>query len=124
MSACVLWIDKENAKIFKISANGIVKKQLSHHNVPPIGSHHDNQMHNAENHFYHEVALSVGQVEEFLVFGAGVAKSHFKNHLESHHHSDLFKALIGVETLDSVSDNQILEESRKFFKKYNTFNPL
>jgi hypothetical protein len=122
MSACVLWIDTKTAKIFKISNEGIVKKELSHHEVPPIGARHDQYLINAEKHFYHEVALSIGKPDELLVFGAGVAKNHFKNHLETHHHQDLFKALVGVETLDHLTDNQILEASRKFFKKYHEFH--
>ena len=123
MSACVVWMDSEHAKIFKISAEApVVAKELSHHDVPPIGSRHDNFKHNAEEHFFHNVALEIGNVEELLVFGAGMAKTHFKTHLEKHHHGQLAKSLIGVETLDKLSDNQILEAARKFMKKYNTYN--
>ncbi len=122
MSACVLWIDSEHAKIFKISATGVDKKMMKHHSVNPIGAHHDNHKHNAEEHFFHEVAQELGTVEELLIFGAGVAKSHFKNHLEKHNHNQLTKSLVGIETLDNLSDNQILESARKFFKKYNTYN--
>jgi stalled ribosome rescue protein Dom34 len=122
MSACVVWIDSENAKIFKITEAGIEKKELSGHTVNPIGAHHDNHKHNAEEHFFHDVAAAIGTVEELLVFGAGVAKNHFKTHLEKHHHQQLAKNLVGVEPLDHLTDNQILEASRQFFKKYNAFN--
>lgn len=122
MSACVIWIDSEHAKIFNISASGVKKKLLKRHEVHPNGAHHDTHKHNAEEHFFHEVAMGVGDVEELLVFGSGLAKTHFKTHLEKHHHHELFKHLVGVETLDHLSDNQILEAARKFFKKYNTYN--
>ncbi len=122
MSACVIWMDSEHAKLFKISATGIEKKTLKHHAINPIGAHHDSHKHNAEEHFFHEVATAVGSVEELLVFGAGMAKNHFKNHLEKHHHQQLAKHLVGVETLDQLTDNQILEAARKFFKKYNMYN--
>lgn len=122
MSACVIWLDSEHAKIFKISASGIEKKEMKHHSVNPIGAHHDNYKHNAEEKFFHEVAMAVGTVEELLVMGAGMAKTHFKNHLDKHHHSSLAKHLVGVEALDHLTDNQILEAGRKFFKKYNTYN--
>lgn len=121
MSACVVWIDSEHAKIFKISASGIDKKSLAHHAVHPIGARHDNHKHNSEEAFFHEVAIAIGSAEELLIFGAGMAKAHFKTHLEKHNHSDLANHVVGVEALDSVSDNQILEASRKFFKKFNTF---
>ncbi len=122
MSACVLWLDSEHAKIFKISSSGIDKKVIKHHEVNPIGKHHDNHKHNAEEHFFHQVATAIGHTEELLVFGAGMAKTHFKTHLETHHHEQLVKHLVGVEPLDNLTDNQILEASRTFFKKYNTFN--
>ena len=122
MSSCILWIDSKNAKIFKLTPEGVVKKELSHHEIAPIGKTHDQYLKNAEKLFFHEVALSIGSPDELIVFGAGLAKTHFKNHLETHQHSDILKVLVGVETLDSVSDNQILEASRKFFKKFHDFN--
>ncbi len=121
MSSCVIWIDSKHAKIFKLSPEGIVKKELSHHEVPPIGKSHDNYINNAEEHFFHEVTQSLGQPDELLVYGAGVAKLHFRNHLEKHNHKKLFEALVGVETLDSVTDNQILAASRAFFKKHHGY---
>ena len=124
MSACVIWMDSEHAKIFKISSTGVQKISLKHHESHPIGARHDNHKHNSEEHFFHEVTKAVGEVEELLVFGAGMAKSHFKSHLENHHHANLAKHLVGVEPLDNLSDNQILESARKFFKKYNTYNSV
>ena len=76
----------------------------------------------AEKKFFHEIALAIGASEELLVFGAGEAKTHFKTHLEKHHHTDLLKHLVGVEPLDHLTDNQILEAGRKYFKKYNTYH--
>ena len=122
MSACVIWLDSEHAKIFKISPAGVEKKMLKHHSVHPIGSHHDAHKHNSEEKFFHDIAGSLGSVDELLVFGAGMAKNHFKTHLEKHFHEKLAKHLVGVEALDDLTDNQILEASRKFFKKFNTFN--
>lgn len=122
MSACVIWMDSEHAKIFKISGSGIEKKTMKLHASNPGGSHHSAHAHNAEEHFYHEVAGAIGNVEELLVFGSGMGKTHFKAHLEKHHHGTLAKHLVGVETLDHLTDNQILESARKFFKKYNTYN--
>jgi stalled ribosome rescue protein Dom34 len=122
MASCVLWIDRENAKIFKLSSSGVDKKEMKHHDIPPFGAHHDNHKHNAEEKFYHDVATAIGQVEELLIMGPGVAKTHFKNHLEKHNHKDLLGKVVGVEALESMTDNQVLEASRKFFKKTHLFN--
>ncbi len=62
MSACVIWMDSEHAKIFKISVDGIDKKMMKQHSVDPSGSHHDSHKHNAEEHFFHEIATAVGRV--------------------------------------------------------------
>lgn len=123
MSACVLWLDTENAKIFKISAAGVDKKTLAHHDVPVKGSHHDTHKHQAQEHFFHEIAKTIGATDELLIFGSGMAKNHFKHHLEKHHHTDLAKHIVGVESLENLTDNQILEASRKFLKKYHMFHP-
>lgn len=122
MSACVIWMDSEHARIFKISASGIEKKNLESHPVHPIGAHHDNHKHNSQEHFFHEIANSIGSAEEILIFGSGLAKTHFKSHLDKHHHAQLAKHVVAVEALDHSTDNQILEAARKFFKKYNTYN--
>ena len=121
MSACIVWMDYEHAKVFKLSASGIEKKMMHHKSAPPHDAHHDSFKHNAEERFFHEIASEIGNSEEVLVFGAGLAKNHFKTHLEKHHHTDLAKHLVGVEPLDHLTDNQILEAGRKFFKKYNTY---
>lgn len=122
MSACVVWLDSEHARIFKITNQGVKKTSLEHHENHPIGAHHDNHVLNAREKFYHNVAKEIGKVEELLIFGAGMAKMHFKSHLEKHHHSDLVQQLVGVETLDNLTDNQVLEAARKYFKKFNLYN--
>jgi len=121
MSACIVWIDSEHAKLFKISPEGVEKQELKSH-APNSSSHQNNFKAEHEKKFFHQVASTIGKVEELLIFGAGTAKTHFKHHLETHHHADLAKHVVGLETLDHVTDNQILEAGRKFFKKYNTYH--
>jgi len=122
MAACVVWIDSEHAKLFKISAAGVEKKEMKKHGAQHSNSHQDAHFHQQEEHFFKEISQAVGKVEELLVFGPGPAKAHFKTHLEKHHKHDMLPHLVGVESLDKMSDNQILEASRKFFKKFNQFN--
>lgn len=122
MSSCVIWLDSQNAKVFHVSAAGVQKKELHRHGTSHSNGHVETHAKSEEEKFYHEVAQAVGHAEELLVMGPGVAKSHFKTHLENHRHQDLMKHLIGVESLDSVSDNQVLEAARKHFKKFHQFN--
>ncbi len=126
MSACVVWIDSENATVFHLSETvGAQKKHVYSHTDNPIGAHHDNHKKNNAEHFFHKVALSIEQpIDELLIFGSGLAKNHFKTHLDKHHHHDLFQKLVGVEPLDHLTDNQILQASRVYFKKFNRYHNL
>jgi len=122
MSGCVVWIDSSSAKLFKITATGVSRSELSNSGPQHSNSHQDAHKQHQLEHFFEDVAQSVGRVEELLIFGPGPAKDHFRNHLEKHHKHDLAHFIVGVESLDRLSDNQILEASRKFFKKYNQFH--
>lgn len=121
MSASVLWLDTEHAKVFKISAESVEKKEVKLHGKSHSNSHQESHKDNLELQFFKEVCTTIGNVEELLVFGPGMAKTHFRTFLEKNHKNDLYKHLVGVEPLDSMTDNQILETSRKFFKKIHQF---
>lgn len=123
MPACVIWLDSDHAKLFNITNDGVKKTELKNKHHAHSNGHQDAHKHHEAEHFFHEIAELVGKVDELLVFGPGVAKNHFKTHLEKHHHNELVKHLVGLEALDKLSDNQILDASRKFFKKYNQFHP-
>ncbi|MCK6598901.1 MAG: hypothetical protein L6Q37_11090 [Bdellovibrionaceae bacterium] len=122
MAASVVWIDTEHAKIFKISSDKVEKKEVKLHGKSHSNNNQEAHKDHQELQFFKEVAESIGHVEELLVFGPGMAKTHFRTFLEKNHKNDLYKYLVGVEPLDSVTDNQILEASRKFFKKFHQFS--
>ena len=71
MSACILWIDSEHAHLFQINSEVVSKKSLKLKTKMHSNSHQDGHAHEAEEHFFHEVASAVGTVEELLVFGPG-----------------------------------------------------
>lgn len=121
MSACVVWLDSEHGKIFKISDTGVERSKVNHHEVHPTGSHHDQHKKNAEDHFFKELATKIGKVNELLLFGSGNGRVHFKTYIEKHFKKELSDKVVGVEPLDHLTDNQILEASRKFFKAHYSF---
>lgn len=122
MAASVVWMDTEHAKVFKISAEVVDKKEVKLHGKSHSNNNQDSHKEHQEQIFFKEVCAAIGHVEELLVFGPGMAKTHFRTFLEKNHKNDLYKHLVGVESLDSVTDNQILEASRKFFKKFHQFS--
>ena len=123
MSTCVVWIDSTHAKVFTITVSGVKRKIVKLNVIQHSNGHHDRNMENAEEKFFHKVAMAIiDSPDRLLVMGAGPAKEKFKKHLDHHHHNDLFKILTSVETLSELSDNQILEASRNYFKKNHTYS--
>ncbi len=121
MSASILFIDGDHAKIFSLNPGKMETKDLkksSHHSHNQASeSNHDH-----EHKFFHEIASNLKNVKELLIVGPGLAKAKFKTHLETHHHHDLSKSVVGVETVDHPTDAQIAAIGRKFFKAYDLFH--
>jgi stalled ribosome rescue protein Dom34 len=120
MNTYVVWLETDVAKIFNIQGAGTEKKIIKRHEV----KHHTNN--DRDNHkdaekFFHEVANELKDGNEILLVGPGLAKEHFKAHLTRHHHTALAKSVVGTETSDRITDNEILALSRKFFKHYDVF---
>ena len=121
MSSYVVWIDHEKAKLFKMLAPGHIegkkleKKEILHHN------HNDKEKHKNSDKFFHDVATELKDASELLLIGPGLGKEHFKHHLEKHHHERLAKFVVGMISVDHPSENEILAQARKFFKKYDAF---
>jgi stalled ribosome rescue protein Dom34 len=122
MAHYVLWIDSDNAHIFTLKDSGVEKtnlkrEEINHHTTNKKDHHGDPSV----EHFYKHVAERVADANELLILGPGLAKNHFKTHLETHA-AGLAKKIVGLEDTDHPTDNQILALARKFFKTYNLFN--
>lgn len=68
-----------------------------------------------DHEFFERVAQAFADVREVLVVGPAQAKLEFVKYLE-HHHPQLAKKIIGVETVDHPTDGQMLEHARRFFR--------
>ncbi|MGZ3726452.1 MAG: hypothetical protein ACXWQQ_11660 [Pseudobdellovibrio sp.] len=122
MATCVVWIDSVHAKVFTITAAGVKRKTVKLNFIQHSNGNHERNLLNAEEKFFHKVADSIhGPLDRLLVMGSGVAKENFKKHLDKHYHNELYKILASVETLSELTDNQILEASRNYFKKYDLY---
>lgn len=125
MAIYVIWMDSEKAQIFNLKTTGIVKthlekdKHLGNHHTQNKKDHHGDP---ASEHYFRDLAGRMKDAEEILILGPGLAKNHFKSHLETHHEQNLAKKIVGVENSDHPTDNQILAAARKFFETYNLYN--
>jgi len=126
MFASVIFIEQNEARIFKLKPSGVESEKLHptgpKHPTESQGRNHTKKEGDAE-HFYHEVAEYMAKQgsDKWLVLGPGLAKKHFQHHIESHHKGNA-KKIVGVETLDKSTDGEILKFAHSFFKNFDQFN--
>jgi len=63
--------------------------------------------------YYDEVIEQLHDAKSILIFGPGEAKGEFKKRLE---HKGLGERIVGVETTDKLTDNQIAAKVREHYK--------
>jgi stalled ribosome rescue protein Dom34 len=66
------------------------------------------------NNYYDKVISYIHSAESILIFGPGEAKSELKKRLEN---EKLHKNIVGMETTDKMTDNQIVAKVRQRFIK-------
>ena len=120
MSAYVIWLDGEHAKIFKmlpgkVETQALNRKEIRHHTSSETANHKNHDK------FFHELAGRVNDASEILLIGPGLAKTQFKHHLEQHHHAALAAKVVGIETVDHPTEGEVLARARKFFKAHDLF---
>jgi hypothetical protein len=64
------------------------------------------------NVYYNEVISCIRSAESILIFGPGEAKGEFKKHLE---HEGLGERIVGIETVDKMTNLQIAAKVRQYF---------
>jgi hypothetical protein len=64
------------------------------------------------NTYYNEVISCIRDAESILIFGPGEAKGELKKHLEQ---EGLGGRIVGVETVDEMTDGQIAAKARQHF---------
>lgn len=124
MANYVVFIDLEHAKIFelhgdKVEAHNMRRHEIRHHG----GSEKEKNNHKNAEKFFHQVAGTLSNAHEILIVGPGPAKEHFKSHVEKHDH-EIGKKVVGVETVDHPTDNQIVALAKKFFKRVQAMEGL
>ena len=64
------------------------------------------------NTYYDEVIACIRNAESILIFCPVEAKDELKKRLEGHH---LGGRIVGIETVDKMTDNQIAAKIRQYF---------
>lgn len=126
-----LWIDHRKAVIVVVSDQGDTAKHIES-NVErngtnaagrgPGGSHgtresgaedvRERHLAGQLREFYDDVIAQVRDSEAILIFGPGEAKGELKARLE---HDGLGARIVGIETVDKMSDRQVAAKVREHF---------
>lgn len=125
MSALIIWLNSQEAKLFHLLPQSIHVEKVSYrghlHPVESLGRNHPKDQ-TDEEAFYRQLADKLGKepFTKLLLMGPGVGVRHFQRHLEDHH-PQLNQKVIGVEKVDQMPDSEILSVGRNYLHKYYLF---
>ena len=116
----VVWLDHLRAVVIDFSvdadhvhlvASPTEQRQVHRKSgVPGSGKH-------AEDRAFHDsIVAALGDSRDVLVAGPGMAKQSFVRDLE-HRHPEWARRVVGVETMDHPSVEQLLVAARRYFKR-------
>ena len=118
-SKAVVWMDSSEAHVFRFNAADVEKSRLKsqrpfrkvHHKAGSIGAGHEPL--NAS--YFSDIAAALDGVHEWLLTGPHGAKEQMLGYTRLHS-PQLGQNLYGVETLDRLTDGQLMDHARRFYK--------
>lgn len=116
MCSLIIWVDREQAKVFRVEHTEIEKIQV-HADSSQKHLHANDQIYhkNIERKFFKEIISKLRiDVKRVLILGPGVSKHHFLTYLQEHS-PKLGRMVLACETVDHPSDNEILHLAEKHF---------
>jgi len=122
----VVWLDHAQAKVFQFNPSDVEAKVVHapgqqghiHHKAGVTGSGHSH----GDPVFFKSVEAALSGASEVLVLGPGAAKQEFASHVEKHA-KPLAKKIAAVETVDHLTDNQIVAHARAYFDRTDRMRP-
>ena len=121
----VVWIDHRAAQIFDFDRDASTHHSIEsheprhiHHKSGSIGAGHEHETHA----YLKAVADALAESHEILIVGPGAAKTELMTYLTQHAPTTA-KRICGVETLDRVTDNEVVAFARKYFAAKDRTTP-
>jgi stalled ribosome rescue protein Dom34 len=121
-----IWIDHREARVFHLNADQADEATVHAAHSPrhlhskagsPSGTHVT-----ADPEFYRDVAAAVADAHEILIAGPSSAKTELVKYLHKHSPGTLDR-VVGIETLDQMTDPQLLAEARRYFARADRMRP-
>ena len=111
----VVWIDHHSAQVLQFDAEHVQAQKIK-------ASHHYTRQHasavRSEHEFFGQVCDALAGISEVLVTGSGVALADFGHYVDKHRPA-LLPQIVGRETVDHPTDNQLVALARKYFLKFD-----
>jgi stalled ribosome rescue protein Dom34 len=126
MSAILVWVHQDQAKLFHLKANSIHVESVQYkgpkHPIETHGKNHPQNQTDSEAFFRQltDVLSQKGQAK-WLIMGPSLGPQHFFRHLENHH-PNLAAYVIGVERVARMPDSEILSVGRQFLHNYYLYH--
>lgn len=123
MPYSVLWLDYDHAKIFTFAPEGekVTHYSNTHHHEHHTG-HWEQERNEQQKKFFSEIKNLLSKSNKTLILGPSFAKVDFKNYLKNHRAENLLQSIIGMETAEKLTDGEIRDFAKNYFRKYNVFH--
>ncbi len=115
MFHAVAWIDHHSAQILQFDAEHVQAQKVKAH------SHHTKQHGSkvrTEHEFYAELCDALAGTSEVLVAGSKTGIADFKHYVEKHR-AAIGQQIVGWETIERPTENQLVAMAREYFLKYD-----
>ena len=115
----VVWLDHHRAVVIDFS------RDAEHVHIVPSNTE-QRQIHRRsggtgqkaaeDRHFFDDIVAAIGDAREILIVGPGSARTEFRKDLDKHH-TAVAARVVGVESADHPSVDDLLTYARKYFKR-------
>lgn len=122
----VVWIDHKEARIYFFDQESFdevdVVSKSPHYNLHHKAGSVSGKRAPEDQSFFHETVTALRPAKEWLITGPGSAKLELMKHIDRHD-PEMTDHVVGIETADHPTDNQIVAHARTFFKAADRMRP-
>jgi stalled ribosome rescue protein Dom34 len=115
MFHAVVWLDHQQAQILQFDADHVQASKIKAH------THHTRQHGSqvrSEHEFFAELCGALAGIKEVLITGSHQAQADFQRYVNKHRPL-VAPQIVGYETVDHMSENQLIAMARKYFLKFD-----
>jgi stalled ribosome rescue protein Dom34 len=111
----VIHVDHQAAQVLQFDAGHVESQKIKAH------THHTRQHGSSvrtEHEFFGQVCDALTGIAEVLVVGSHTAQADFRHYVDKHR-PETARRIVGYETTDHPTENQLVALARQYFLKYD-----